>query len=90
MQQQLQPKYLNVKGAANYCGLSTRRIELAVARAEVTSFLKGKRRLILRESIDSWIEGKSAIEASLDVGAQIVFHASEIQRLLGTIFPRDN
>lgn len=58
MKQELQPRYLNIKGAANYCGLSTRRIEQAVAANEVVSYLMGRRRLILRESIDAWVEGR--------------------------------
>ncbi|QJE97993.1 helix-turn-helix domain-containing protein [Luteolibacter luteus] len=55
----LPPRYLNMRDAANYCGLCLRTIEGAVAKGEITSFMRG-RRLVLRESLESWVEGKVA------------------------------
>lgn len=52
----LPPRYLNMRDAASYCGLSLRTIESAVASGRVVSFMRG-RRLVLRESLESWVEG---------------------------------
>ena len=63
MQQQvstIQPRYLSMKDAATYTGLTTRTLHKAVANNSVRSFLNGRKRLILRESLDAWIEGKPA------------------------------
>lgn len=58
---QIQPRYLSMKDAATYTGLTTRTLHKAVANNSVRSFLNGRKRLILRESLDAWIEGKPAI-----------------------------
>lgn len=53
----VQPKYLNVKDAARYCGLSERTIKRRIREKCFKTFIQG-RRLIDRESLDAWIEGK--------------------------------
>lgn len=52
----IQPRYLSMKDAAIYTGLTTRTLHKAVAKELVRSFLNGRKRLVLRESLDAWIE----------------------------------
>jgi excisionase family DNA binding protein len=56
MSQAIQPRYLNLKDASKYCGLSARTLERAVKDKKVKSYIQG-RRLIDRESLDAWITG---------------------------------
>lgn len=57
MNAQVQPKYLTLADARAYCGLSERTLKRAIKAEKVKSFIQG-RRLIDRESLDAWIEGK--------------------------------
>lgn len=59
MSTQVQPKYLTLTDARTYCGLSERTLKRAIKAGLVKSFNRG-RRLIDRESLDAWIEGKPA------------------------------
>lgn len=59
MSTQVQPKYLTLPDARIYCGLSERTLKRAIHAGKVRSFNRG-RRLIDRESLDAWIEGKPA------------------------------
>lgn len=43
-----------------YCGLSDKTVGRAIRRGEIKSHMAGGRRLIDRESLDAWIEGKPA------------------------------
>lgn len=85
MSAEVQPKYLNLRDAAKYCGLSERTLKRAIKTEKVKSFIQG-RRLIDRQSLDAWIEGKDTDTSKpRDIPAQIAFHAGEIQRLSALI-----
>lgn len=55
----IKPKYLNLEGAARYCGLAKRTLEDAAKANKFANFVQARRRLIDRESLDAWIEGRS-------------------------------
>jgi excisionase family DNA binding protein len=103
MQQQvstIQPRYLSMKDAATYTGLTTRTLHKAVANNSVRSFLNGRKRLILRESLDAWIEGAGASRQSAQsrslprdpasdslkrLALELRLHLSEVERLASLI-----
>lgn len=53
---EIQPRWLNAKGAAKYSGMSERTIRRLIQNKTVRSSLRGRCRLIDRESLDAWIE----------------------------------
>lgn len=52
------PRWLNVREAALYCGLSETTLKRVIVAGKIRSFMAG-RRLIDRWSLDAWIEGDS-------------------------------
>lgn len=51
---------LGNKGTAKaYCGLSDKTLQRAIRDKKIASHLVGHKRLIDRESLDAWIEGRS-------------------------------
>lgn len=54
----IQPKYLNLADASRYCGLAKRTLEDHAKAGDFVSFVCARRRLIDRESLDAWIEGR--------------------------------
>lgn len=56
---QIEPKYLNLADASRYCGLAKRTLEDACKAGKFRNFVQARRRLIDRESLDAWIEGKT-------------------------------
>lgn len=60
MKVKVQPRYLSLANSAIYTGLSVRTLNKAVKSKAVKSYLNGRKRLIDRESLDAWIEGKPA------------------------------
>lgn len=58
MKQKVTPRYLSLANSAIYTGLSVRTLNKAVKDNKVKSYLNGRKRLIDRESLDAWIEGR--------------------------------
>lgn len=54
----IEPKYLTLEGASRYCGLAKRTLEDHARAGDFESFVKCRRRLIKRESLDTWIESQ--------------------------------
>lgn len=53
------PKYLTIRDAAKYSGLSPRSIERAVASGELKKHQPTGKVLVKREDIDRWVEGQA-------------------------------
>jgi excisionase family DNA binding protein len=58
MQVEITPRWLSLANASKYSGLSVRTLNKAVKSKSFKSYLNGRKRLIDRESLDAWIEGK--------------------------------
>ena len=68
----VEPGWYSLADAASYTGLSLKEITTAVSFGRLIAHKvkiasdRGGRRLIRRESLDAWIEGRSANEAVID------------------------
>jgi predicted DNA-binding transcriptional regulator AlpA len=54
------PKYLTLRQAAKHTGLSEKTIERAIRSGDVERNKKPARLLVIRESLEAWIEGREA------------------------------
>lgn len=50
-------RYMPLRAAAKYCGLSLRTIEQAVIDGKLVTHKPSGKRLVSRESLEAWIEG---------------------------------
>lgn len=60
MKQNVTPRWLTRKSATQYCGLSKTAIDIHIRNKRFATRKIGRNRLIDRESLDAWIEGKPA------------------------------
>lgn len=57
LQKLAKPKYMTLRQAAKYTGLSEKSIERAVSSKKVRRNKEPGRLLVIRESLEAWIEG---------------------------------